>query len=92
MTKDAYKQRLRRAKKLTLDNLLNVYNLVMPAPEPAHYYCPKCKMFIRVELDGLAEDKRRELVKFKNDCSADTIVQVQIYKKGAKKHELEEIE
>lgn len=91
MTEYAYGQRLRRAKKRTLDNLLNVYKIVMPVPEPVHYYCPKAKMFIRVELDKLTEGKKRELIGFKNDCSADTIVQVQIYREKAVKPELEEI-
>lgn len=91
MVENAYTQRLRHAKKRTLTNLLNVYKIAMPAPEPVHYYCPKAKMFVRVELDELTEEKRNELAEFKNDCSADTIVQVQIYKERAIKPELEEI-
>lgn len=91
MTEDAYRLRLWRAKKRTLNNLLSVYRIVMPVPEPVHYYCPKAKMFVRVELDELTEEKRSELVEFKNDCSEDTTIQIQTYKKGATKSELEEI-
>lgn len=85
-------QRLRRAKKRTLNNLLNVYKIVMPVPEPVHYCCPKAKMFVKVELDELTEEKRSELAEFKNDCSTDTIIQVQIYSGKDKKPKLEEIE
>ena len=91
MAENARTQRLRYAKKRTLSSLLDVFKVVMPVPEPAHYYCPKAKMFVRVELDELKESKRRELVEFKNDCSDDTIVQVQVYKEGATKPEFEEI-
>ena len=91
MAENAYRLRLWRAKKRTLNNLLSVYRIIMPAPEPVHYYCPKAKMFVRVELDELTEKKRSELAEFKNDCSEDTTIQVQTYKKGAKKAELEEI-
>jgi len=92
MTENAYTQRLRHAKKRTLSNLLNIYKVAMPVPEPVHYYCPKAKMFVRVVLDELTKEKKGELIKFKNDCSTDTIIQVQIYKGKIKKPELEEIE
>lgn len=92
MAEEAYVQRLRRAKKRTLNNLLNIYKVVLPVSEPVHYYCPKCKMFVRVELNKLSEDRRRELIEFKNDCSTDTIIQVHLYRGKAKKPELEEIE
>ena len=91
MPEGAYTQRLRRAKKRTLNNLLNVYKIVMPASEPVHYYCPKAKMFVWVELDELTEEKRNELIKFKNDCSTDTIIQVHLYRGKDKKPELEEV-
>lgn len=63
----------------------------MPVPEPVHFYCPKAKMFVRVGLDELPEETKTELIEFKKDCSEDTIIQVQTYKKGTTKATLEEI-
>jgi len=94
MAEEAVMQRLRYAKARTLDNLLNVYKLVIPAPEPKfpyHYHCPKSNIFIRVEVNGLPGDIKNDLIEFKNDCSKDTIIQVHVFKKNAQKPEIREI-
>ena len=91
MAEEAYRLRLWRAKKRTLSNLLGVYRIVMPVPEPVHFYCPKAKMFVRVGLDELTDKTKSELIEFKKDCAEDTIIQVQTYKKGTIKADLEEI-
>lgn len=95
MAEEAIMQRLRYAKSRTLDNLLNVYKLVIPVPKPIlypyHFYCPKSNIFIRVEVNGLPDNVKNDLIEFKNNCSRDTIIQVHVFKKNAQKPEIEEI-
>ena len=91
MAEESVKQRLRYAKTRTLDNLRNVYKVVIPVPKPNHFYCPKSNIFIRVEVNGLPDNIKNDLIEFKNNCSRDTIIQVHVFKKNAQKPEIREI-
>ena len=97
MAEEPIMQRLRYAKARTLDNLLNVYKVVIPVPKPIskglpyHFQCPKNNMFIRVEVNGLPDNIKNDLIEFKNNCSRDTIIQVHVFKKNAQKPEIKEI-
>lgn len=91
MPEEAVKQRERRAKERTLDSLLSVYKLVIPVSKPVHYFCPKSNIFIKVELDELLNGTKEELIEFKKSCSKDTIIQVHLFKKRAKKPDIKEI-
>ena len=91
MPEEAIMQRLRYAKARTFDNLLNVYKIVLPVPKPNHYFCPKSNIFIRVEVNGLPDNIKNDLIEFKNNCSRDTIIQVHVFKKNAQKPEIREI-
>lgn len=91
MAEEAVMQRLRYAKMRTFDNLKNVYKVVLPVPKPNHFYCPKNNIFIRVEVNGLPDDIKNDLIEFKNNCSKDTIIQVHVFKKNAQKPEIKEI-
>jgi len=96
MAEEAIMQRLRYAKTRTLDNLKNVYKVVIPVPKPTslypyHFHCPKSNIFIRVEVNGLPDNIKDDLIEFKNNCSKDTIIQVHVFKKNAQKPEIKEI-
>ena len=91
MSEEAVMQRLRYAKVRTLDNLKNVYKVVIPVPKPNHFYCPKSNIFIRVEVNGLPDNIKNDLIEFKNNCSKDTRIEVYVYKRNAQKPEIEEI-
>lgn len=92
MAEEAVMQRLRYAKTRTLYNLRNVYKIVLPVPKPNHFYCPKSNIFIRVEVNGLPDNIKNDLIEFKHNCSKDTIIQVHVFKKNAQKPEIKEIQ
>ena len=91
MAEEPIMQRLRYAKARTLDNLKNVNKVVIPVPKPNHFYCPKNNILIRVEVNGLPDNIKDDLIEFKNNCSRDTIIQVHVFKKNAQKPEIREI-
>lgn len=85
MTEQAIKKRLVRAKCRTYHNLSGTFKVIIPTPEPTHFFCPKINTFFRVEVDGLSDKTKRDLTDFKQHCSSDITIQVQIYKKNEQK-------
>lgn len=75
-------KRFIRAKQRTYRNLSGTFKIIIPTPEPTHFFCPKINTFFRVEVEGLSEKTRNDLIFFKQSCSADIIIQVQIYNKN----------
>lgn len=87
MVQPAIKQRFERCRVKTLNNLLNVYNVVLPEKEPFHFHCydKNGHKFVRVEVNDLPEALKENLLEIKKGLPAHTMIQIHYYEKNAKK-------
>jgi hypothetical protein len=71
---DAIKKRWQRAHQRTNDILSAWGRVISVKPgEPVDYYSPVIKVFVRVYLDALPDQIRRELESFKKDVNGDRV-------------------
>jgi hypothetical protein len=90
MPQPAIKKRADNCKVKVLNSLLSSYKIVLPAKDPFHFQCvdKNGHKFVRVEVNSIPEEIKKQLLEFKKECPDNTFIQVHFFKKHDRKAKL----